>query len=383
MTVLPPSADDVLSPLRAQVDELARALAAPDGETGDAVLLKQRIFLAHKSVEQHAVVIDVLQDEVRRLVDGWKARFAPGASTGQTPNGVPTTEHVPAPSEPTAAPSKDADVALGDVSSESGVAKSALEIEFPAVPTVRSDSGRLTPISATRLTPVGTARHTPSITLTPSRAHSPSPAHGQPRVIDELNASTFVERGWSKIAGGDFEGAEAALEKALELNPGDPQAETLLGWARMMEGKLDAAMALYEQVLDRVPDHALAHINVGYVHMRRGQHDVAIVHLTHAIGLDSDRKATLYAHYYLGLVHLERDQFDDAIAALLRAIELGPNLIEARFVLGQVYWFAGHVDDATQAWRKGAEVNKFNPWSARCREMLATVADGGAPSRVA
>jgi tetratricopeptide (TPR) repeat protein len=377
VTILPPSADDVLSPLRAQVDDLSRLLAAPDGETGDAVLLKQRIFLAHRSVVQHAQLIDALQDEVRRLVDGWKARFASGGATAPSVNEAPPGTAPPAVESPAAA------IPVTDAAADAVVGTPSLEVEFPAMPSVRTDGGRLTPISAARLTPVGAGRHTPSITLTPSRSHAPSPAHGQPRVIDELNASTFVERGWSKIASGDFEGAEVALDRALELNPGDPQAETLLGWARMSQGKLDAAMELFEQVLDRAPDHALAHINVGYVHMRRGQHDVAIEHLTYAIGLDSDRKATLYAHFYLGLVHFEREHYDTAVVALLRAIELGPNLIEARFVLGRVYWFAGRADDAIAAWRKGAEVNKFNPWSARCREMLATVADGGAPSRVA
>ena len=107
------------------------------------------------------------------------------------------------------------------------------------------------------------------------------------------------------------------------------------------------------------------------------------MHLSRAIELDSDRKATLYAHYYLGLVHFEQQHYDESIASLQRAIELGPNLIEARFELGRVFWFAERTDDAIAVWRKGAEVNKFNPWSARCRDMLATIADGGAPSRVA
>jgi tetratricopeptide (TPR) repeat protein len=206
---------------------------------------------------------------------------------------------------------------------------------------------------------------------------------GQPRVIDELNASTFVERGWSRIATGDFVGAEEALEKALALNPGDAHAETLLGWAQMSQGKFDAAMSLFEDVLDRVPDHALAHINIGYVHLRRKRFEKAREHLDRAIQLDSDRKATLYAHYYLGLVHFEEKKYAEAIGALLHAIELGPNLIEARFELGRVLWFADRTDDAIAAWRKGADLNKFNPWSARCREMLAKIAEGGAPSRVA
>ena len=391
MTILPLSADDMLSPLRAQLDDLARLLAAPDGATGDAAVLKQRIFLAHKVVEQHAVLLNEMQREVRDLVEGWKSRFGGGAAPTSAPsaartNGAATGDEASSHLETTTPtghaeqPGGASDVGDPAVSSHS---QTVLEVEFPSAPSSRTDGARLTPVSPPRLTPAASGRHTPSITLTPSRPHAPTPAHGQPRVIDELNASTFVERGWSKIASAEFDEAETALEKALALNPGDPQAETLLGWARMSQGKLDAAMELFEQVLDRAPDFALAHINVAFVHLRRGQYEVAIEHLVHAIALDSDRKATLYGYYYLGLVHLELEQIDDAIAALQRAIELGPNLIEARFVLGRVYWFADRSDEAIATWRMGAEVNKFNPWSSRCLEVLATVADGGAPSRVA
>src|SRR4029077_19213816 len=52
---------------------------------------------------------------------------------------------------------------------------------------------------------------------------------------DHIGASTFIEKGWTKISLGDYEGAEQALNKALQLSPNDPQAESLLGWALMLE----------------------------------------------------------------------------------------------------------------------------------------------------
>ncbi len=348
MTILPPSADDVLSPLRAQVDDLARALADALPADEDGVVLKQRIFILHRAVEQHAQLIETLQGEVRSLVDGWKSRFGAGGGSSLTPL---SSAAIPAP----------------------GAAPRPVRAASAA-------SGRAAVVTAEATTPLPPGSADGAVAV--ARA-LPGAAQGQPRVIDELNASTFVERGWSRIATGDYVGAEEALDKALTLNPGDAHAETLLGWAQMSQGKFDSAMALFEHVLDRAPDHALAHINVGYVLMRRKQFDLAHEHLTRAITLDSDRKATLYAHYYLGLVHFEERRYAESIGALLRAIELGPNLIEARFELGRVLWFADRTDDAIAAWRKGADLNKFNPWSARCRDMLATIADGGAPSRVA
>ena len=360
MTILPPSADEVLDPLRMQVDDLARDLSPDSSVADDGIVLKQRIFLLHRAVEQHAQLIETLQGEVRSLVDAWKSRFSANATSNLTP--------LSSAAIPAARPAR-VHVAIPDPAAAPVVAvTSAATSDVPPAPPAPI------PDHSTVAVPLPVATH---------RGSPGSPVPGQPRVIDELNASTFVERGWSRIATGDYVGAEAALDKALALNPGDAYAETLLGWAQMSQGKFDSAMALFEQVLDRAPDHALARINVGYVHLRRRHFDTALTHLSRAIELDSDRKATLYAHYYLGLVHFEEKRYAEAIGALLRAIELGPNLIEARFELGRVLWFADRTDDAIAAWRKGAEVNKFNPWSARCRDMLATIADGGAPSRAA
>ena len=196
---------------------------------------------------------------------------------------------------------------------------------------------------------------------------------------DHLGASTFVEKGWSRITLGDYEGAEAALRRALQLSPNDPQAESLLGWAMMLGEKYDDALMAFQKVLMREPANALARVNVGYICLKKHIFGEAIEHLSKAIRLDNDRKATLYANFYLGLVYLERDMFEDAQTFFQKTIELGPNLIEAYYELGRAYWFNGEHDDALRTWRKGLAANKFSPWGKRCGEMLKTVEEGGHP----
>ncbi|WP_396219485.1 tetratricopeptide repeat protein [Gemmatimonas sp.] len=198
---------------------------------------------------------------------------------------------------------------------------------------------------------------------------------------DHLGASTFVEKGWSKLSLGDPAGAEVALRRALELAPGSNEAESLLGWAQMMQQQYPAARATCEQVLARDPDHAVAHANVGYICLRLGQYDEALQHLARVIRLDLDRKATLYAHLYLGMVYRAREMHDEAEACFRKALELGPNLLQGWYELGRLHWFAGWRDDAIAAWRSGAAANKFSPWGKRCAELLEQVEQGGAPPR--
>jgi tetratricopeptide (TPR) repeat protein len=223
-----------------------------------------------------------------------------------------------------------------------------------------------------------------SVAATPESAagaRAPAPAPPTPVVADRLGASTYVEKGWSLISLGDHSGAERALQKALELSPDDPETESLLGWAQMLQEKYDEAMLTFQKVLTRQPANSLARINLGYICLKKRIFGEAIEHLSRAIRLDNDRKATLYAHFYLGLVYSEREMYDDAEMFYRKALALGPNLVEAYYELGRALWFSGKKGAALQAWRDGVAANKFNPWGKRCAEMLKHVEEGGAPSR--
>ena len=194
---------------------------------------------------------------------------------------------------------------------------------------------------------------------------------------DHLGASTYIEKGWSLISLGDYPGAIQALEKALTLSPGAPQALSLLGWAQMLDEHYDEALGNFSKVLMKEPANALARINVGYICLKKRIFGEAIEHLSKAIRLDNDRKATLYAHYYLGLVYLEREMYEDAQTFLRKTLNLGPNLIEAYFELGRALWLGGEKEEAVKIWADGHKANKFNPWAKRCKEMLDVASAGG------
>ncbi len=215
---------------------------------------------------------------------------------------------------------------------------------------------------------------------TPTRSRRSSAGERADVHADHIGASTFIEKGWSKISLGDYEGAEQALSKALELSPNDPQAESLLGWAQMLQEKYDDALLNFQKVLMREPANALARINVGYICLKKRIFGEAIEHLSSAIRLDNDRKATLYAHFYLGLVYLERDMYEDAQTFFQKTLVLGPEsdrgILRAR---SRATGSTASVTRRSQTWRDGLAANKFNPWGKRCAEVLKTVEEGGEP----
>jgi len=215
-----------------------------------------------------------------------------------------------------------------------------------------------------------------------AEAAAPEFTGARPAVhADHIGASTFIEKGWSLISLGDHVGAIQALQKALQLSPGETQAESLLGWAQMLNDDYDDALQTFSKVLMKEPANSLARINVGYICLKKRIFGEAIEHLSKAIRLDNDKKATLYAHFYLGLVYLQREMYEDAQTFFGKTLKLGPNLIEAYYELGRARWFAGEQDQARQTWTDGFKANKFNPWGKKCQEMLDLVAQGGEPPR--
>lgn len=198
---------------------------------------------------------------------------------------------------------------------------------------------------------------------------------------DHIGASTFLERGWSRISLGDYEGAEQSLQRALELAPNSTEGQSLLGWAQMLQDKLDAALMNFQYVLGREPANALARINVGYICLKKGIFGEAIEHLSKALRQEDDARARLYANFYLGLVYTEREMYDDAQVFFERSIALGPNLVEAYFELGHAFWLAGDRSRAIDTWNRGAAVNRFNPWSAKCAAVVASAERGDKPHR--
>jgi tetratricopeptide (TPR) repeat protein len=203
--------------------------------------------------------------------------------------------------------------------------------------------------------------------IRPPRADAPRPS--EPRVVrvDHLGSSTYSERGWNAIAGGDYERAERELRKALELAPGNVRARSLLGWALMRSGDLTGASGLLEGVLSDDPHCDLARANLGYVRLREERFAEAIELLSRAARSTTDRTASLYANLYLGMVYARREMYRDACGFFQIAMEMGPNLIEAYWEMGRACLRDGSRDRALEVWRLGAERNRFNPWADRCR----------------
>jgi tetratricopeptide (TPR) repeat protein len=197
---------------------------------------------------------------------------------------------------------------------------------------------------------------------------------------DHLGASTYLERGWTALAMGQWSEAEQLLREALARDATSSAGQALLGWALLHQDRGDETLQLCLQVLLREPDHGLARTAVGAVCLRKGIVGEAIEHLTRVVRTGTDSRAVLYANYWLGMAYLARDMAADAIEFLRRAVTLGPNLAEGWVGLGQALWWAGQRTEAREAWAVGARI-RHSPHATQAAELLRIVESGGTPPR--
>ncbi|MGH7696113.1 MAG: tetratricopeptide repeat protein [Gemmatimonadaceae bacterium] len=313
--------NDTLADHRDAADRLEAELGQPDAATRRDEI-KAEIITRYKAVDRDLQELVHLKERLRAMAQRWKT-LSPASET------TPPPINRPAPEPPTPNASDDA----------------------------LSASDRPTPAPSQAMNAIETSQR-----------------------MDRLNASTYIEKSWSLIAIGDHAGAEVAITRALELATDSVEARSLLGWAQMLQEKYDDALGNFQQVLMAEPANALARVNVGYICLKKGIFGEAIEHLSKALRLDNDRKATLYANFYLGMLYFQREMYEDAAQFYRKAIALGPNLIEAHYELGRTCWRSGDRVKAIAAWRDGASANKFSPWGKRCSEMALLVEAGGEPS---
>ncbi|MBA2566162.1 MAG: tetratricopeptide repeat protein [Gemmatimonadetes bacterium] len=193
---------------------------------------------------------------------------------------------------------------------------------------------------------------------------------------DRLGSSTFVERGWNFIVAERHAEAVTALEKALALAPGDPEAEGLLAWALARAGKLDRALDCVRRVLMADPDNELARVNLGFICIEKRMYGEAGEHLRRALEPGHDRKAHLYALLYMGILESRRGNPPGAADWLTRAVEVGPNLIEAYYHLGFAFHAQGRLEQARAVWENAAARNRYNPYARKSQELVEQLSAG-------
>jgi len=109
---------------------------------------------------------------------------------------------------------------------------------------------------------------------------------GQPPASsDEELIQTYLSEGQSYLNQKDYERAEEAYAKALELNPNIVQAHSALGYIYAMQGRFQEALEENLKVLELVPNDYATHKNLAMIYQQLGRIEEAIAEAETALEL--------------------------------------------------------------------------------------------------
>jgi superkiller protein 3 len=162
--------------------------------------------------------------------------------------------------------------------------------------------------------------------------------------IDPAQSSALTKLGDIRLALNDVEGARRNFEAALAITPNDRQAHQRLGLLDEQAGQIDSAIQHFEQgLLGTSPDYLGVNINLALLYNQRGQYARSRDLLARFGGL-TDRAPVMHralASAYLGLGALK-----DAAAQYEIALALAPKDTAARIGLGIAYRDLGQKEKA-------------------------------------
>jgi len=176
---------------------------------------------------------------------------------------------------------------------------------------------------------------------TPPTASTPPATSPQDDIARQAGA--FVSDGILKYQRSDYDGAIAAYNQAIDLDPKLAEAFFNRGIAKAAHDDLDGAVADYSQALQVDPTLGAAYYYRGLARHSKAELDGAVADYNQAVQLDPKNAL---AYFNRGLIRMQKDDVDGSIVDSTRALELDPHLIQAYYDRGLGRLAKGAVDGA-------------------------------------
>ncbi len=194
--------------------------------------------------------------------------------------------------------------------------------------------------------PTAAACKSPSVTSTPEPKLPP------PTI--SIAVEEYIERGLVLVDGGRYEEAIQEFNKAIEIDPNNPEIYFYRGNTYADKGDSDKAIDDFTKAIQLDPTNANAYYNRGISYSDKRDLDRAIADYSKTIELDP---SYAFAYYNRGLAYGNKGEPDKAIADCTRAIEINPYHARSYNVRGISYSLQGKLDKAIADFRMGLELD--------------------------
>lgn len=154
----------------------------------------------------------------------------------------------------------------------------------------------------------------------------------------------------------DWQGTENGFKRAIELNPGYPQAHLWYAISFfLMRGKVEEALVEMKRAQELDPLSLIINNDVGLMHFVAGRYGQAVEEYRRTLEIDP---TFFVAHQCLGLTYLEMGKFEEAVHELKQALVLSKQSAVVLAALGQVYAAAGWARETDEVLTKLQDLSK-------------------------
>lgn len=157
------------------------------------------------------------------------------------------------------------------------------------------------------------------------------------------------------LNGNRVDEALAHLERSLALNPRSFLAWNAVGLARSMKGDLQGAAAAYEKALEIDPVFTEARNNLGTIYQELRFMDKAEAEFRKALG-DAAYPSLELPRYNLARLYFMMDRVDEAVAEVEHAIRIKPRFAMAHNLKGLILEQKGDLAAAVDAFAEAARI---------------------------
>ncbi len=161
--------------------------------------------------------------------------------------------------------------------------------------------------------------------------------------LDDSLASAHAALGLIRYTRLELPGILSEYQRAIELNPSDANAHQWYALALAELGKSDQAISqiLLAQRLD--PHSLIINANVAWCYYMAGKYDQSIEQSRKTLEMDPNFAV---AHEYLGQAYLEKGEYAESIEQLRRALASSPEDTSLKAELANAYASAGETKEA-------------------------------------
>ncbi len=146
--------------------------------------------------------------------------------------------------------------------------------------------------------------------------------------------------------------------KAREKDENEPRAHQALAMMKLLLREYEEAERAAERAIELDANFDGGYVTLGQIHDFTGRHESAIGLFEQAMRLDPEFHLTLHI---LGRAQMQAGRYDEAERNFLRRLERVPRTDMTRAYLASLYGITGRIEDARRVWKEMLEINpKFS-----------------------